>query len=62
MAPFGMALFKEALRLTTRFSAKEAPITGKIGSRWRDRGLIQFFDAMGLKTGDMINPEFKIAD
>ena len=29
---------------------------------WRDWGLLQFFDAMGFKTGDMINLEFKIAD
>lgn len=29
---------------------------------WRDWGLVQFFDAMGFKRGDMINLEFKIAD
>jgi len=29
---------------------------------WRDWGLIQFFDAMGFKRGDMINLEFKIGD
>jgi len=29
---------------------------------WRDWGLLQFFDAMGFKRGDTINPEFKIAD
>ncbi|HUT69097.1 MAG TPA: GNAT family N-acetyltransferase [Desulfatiglandales bacterium] len=29
---------------------------------WRDWGLLQFFDAMGFKRGDMVNPEFKIAD
>ena len=29
---------------------------------WRDWGLLQFFDAMGFKRGDMINLEFKIAD
>ena len=28
----------------------------------RDSGLLQFFDATVFKTGDMINPEFKIAD
>jgi len=27
---------------------------------WRDRPLLQFFDAMGFKRGDMINLEFKI--
>jgi len=29
---------------------------------WREGGLLQFFDAMGLKRGDMINLEFKIED
>ena len=29
---------------------------------WRDWGLLQLFDAMGFKRGDMINPEFKISD
>jgi len=29
---------------------------------WRDWTLLQFFDAMGFKRGDMINLEFKIAD
>jgi len=29
---------------------------------WRDWGLLQFFDAMGFKRGDMINLEFKIGD
>ncbi|MFX0066443.1 MAG: GNAT family N-acetyltransferase [Candidatus Hermodarchaeota archaeon] len=29
---------------------------------WRDWGLLQFFDAMGFKRGDMINLEFKIED
>jgi len=28
----------------------------------REWGLLQFFDAMGFKRGDMINPEFKIED
>ncbi len=27
-----------------------------------DWGLLQFFDAMGFKRGDMINLEFKIGD
>jgi hypothetical protein len=29
---------------------------------WWEWGLLQFFDAMGFKRGDMINPEFKIED
>ncbi len=29
---------------------------------WRDWGLLQFFDAMGFRRGDMINLEFKIED
>ena len=29
---------------------------------WREWGLLQFFDAMGFKRGDMINLEFKIED
>ena len=29
---------------------------------WRDWSLLQFFDAMGFKRGDMINLEFKIED
>ena len=29
---------------------------------WRECGLLQFFDAMGFKRGDMINLEFKIED
>lgn len=29
---------------------------------WRDWGLLQFFDAIGFKRGDMINLEFKIED
>ena len=29
---------------------------------WRDWTLLQFFDAMGFKRGDMINLEFKIED
>jgi hypothetical protein len=29
---------------------------------WRGRGFLQFFDSMAFKRGDMINPEFKIAD
>jgi hypothetical protein len=28
----------------------------------RGRGFLQFFDSMVFKRGDMINPEFKIAD
>ena len=27
---------------------------------WRDWGLLQFFDAMGFKKGDMINLEMKV--
>jgi hypothetical protein len=27
---------------------------------WREWGLLQFFDAMEFKRGDMINLEFKI--
>jgi len=27
---------------------------------WWEWGLLQFFDAMGFKRGDMIKPEFKI--
>ena len=29
---------------------------------WREWGLLQFFDAMGFRRGDMINLEFKIED
>ena len=29
---------------------------------WRDWTLLQFFDTMGFKRGDMINLEFKIED
>lgn len=29
---------------------------------WWECGLLQFFDAMGFKRGDMINLEFKIED
>jgi GNAT superfamily N-acetyltransferase len=29
---------------------------------WRNWGLLQFFDALGFKRGDIINPEFKIED
>jgi hypothetical protein len=29
---------------------------------WRDWAPVQFFDAMGFKRGDMINPESKIGD
>jgi len=29
---------------------------------WRECGLLQFFDAMGFKRGDMINLESKIED
>ena len=29
---------------------------------WRDWALLQFFDAMGFKRGDMINLEFKTED
>jgi len=29
---------------------------------WRDWGLLQFFDAMGFRRGDMINLEFNIED
>ncbi|MEA3358900.1 MAG: hypothetical protein U9R17_05765 [Thermodesulfobacteriota bacterium] len=31
-------------------------------ANWRECGLLQGFDAMGFKRGDMINPELKIED
>jgi hypothetical protein len=52
MAPFGDAQQHEKAGVDNLY----------IPVNWRGRGLVQLFDSMVFKRGDMVNWEFKIAD